>query len=203
MKAMWDQPQRDPIWLELDRPRRDDETADAMALYYLMLLANPEPDGLVWGTYGMVADKDAVFLPTDLFVGFLEHNQQRFFEDRGALMILARLPHPQIAPMVRAHVAKSAYDNWPDVLIRYFAQIGSEPDILNAVGIMERNVDQFIQSLTKSDRVTSMDKYSREHYLNETKDALKSLGPTGSFKSAEQRLRTLSERITAAKVRAL
>lgn len=203
LKVMWDQPQRDPFWLTLDRPPRSGEALDAMALYFLMLLAHPEPDGLVWGGHGMSADQDAVFLPPDLFIGFLGHNQKRFFEHSGANMILLLLPHPQVAPIVRAHVTKGAYDNRPVVLIRYFALLGLEPDVLNAVGIMEKSVDQFIQSLTKPERGTSMVEYEREHYLNETKNALKGLGPPGSFKAAEQRLRVLSARITAAKVRTL
>ncbi len=173
-----------------------------MALNYLMLLADPEPDGLVWGTFGMVADKNAEFLPAELFVGFLEHNQQFFNDNRGALMILARLPHPQIATTVRACIAKGLYDNWPDVLIRYFAKLGSEPDILIAVGLMEKNVDGFIQALKKHDRDTSNDKYWHEGYVNEIKDALKCLAAAGSFETAERRLNDLSKRLADIQIKA-
>jgi hypothetical protein len=200
LKVMWDHPQADPFWLKLDRPRRGSETADAMALYYLMLLADPEPDGLVWGTFGISADKATAFLPTDLFVGFIEHNQQRIFDDWGALKILILLPHSKIARMVRAHVAKGVYDRGPDALIRYFVQIGSEPDILNAVGLMEKNVDKFVQSMAKPGRDKSGDNYTCERYRKETKDSLKDLGSPGTFKLAEQRLKKLSERLASVQI---
>lgn len=206
LKTMLNHPNNDPFWLRLDRPRSDHKIgsadtrqSNALALHYLMLLANPEPDGLIWGAFGLNIVEEAAFLPPELFVGFIEHNPQRIFEDRGALMILALLPHPQIAPMIRVHAAKGAYDNWPDVLIRYFAHLGSEPDILNAVSIMERNADQFIKSLGEPGHNSSNDTYLREHYLRESNDALKTLSASGMFKASEQRLRALSKQVATVK----
>jgi hypothetical protein len=49
LNGMWERPQTDSFWPHLDRPIRGTETGDSMALYYLMLLADPEPDALIWG----------------------------------------------------------------------------------------------------------------------------------------------------------
>jgi hypothetical protein len=147
-----------------------------------------------------VADKDAAFLPTELFVGFLEHNQQRVFEGR-ALAILLLLPHPKIAAIIRAHRAKGFYDGWSAALIRYFAQLGLEPEVLNGVEGMEKEVDEFIKSLSESGRDATMDIYSRDHQVEKIREAVKCLGSSSEFKVAKQRLGALAVRVEAVKIR--
>lgn len=201
LKGMWDRPQQDAFWLGLSRPDETTMPLEAMSLYYLMLMADPEPDSMVWSGFGRGEAKDAAFLPADLFVGFLEHYRQSFTEHDGALRILLRLPDPRIAPAVRAYVAKGLYDNSPGLLIRYFAQLGMEQDVLVAVSKIEKGVDSFINSLSKPKPDAFTDYYSRKRCRDDVSDALSHLGAQAKFKEAEERLQALVARLEAVKIK--
>lgn len=202
LQKMWQDPQDRVVWLTLARPAQEDRTPETLAFYYLMLLASPEPDNFVWGSFAMdMPEKGDGFLPPDLFVGFLGGGQQRpWWGQTREFMILASLPHPQIAPVIRALAQKGTYDNVPRVLVRYFVRLKSEPDILNAVGLLEMRVEQFVQSIGKPESDASNIGYNLKYYREETAEALAQVGTSGELKAAQARLNELARRLEAIRV---
>lgn len=197
LRMMWQQPQGSIVWLTLDRPAKEDRTPEMLAFYYLMLMASPEPDVFVWGSFAMdTPDQGDGFLPPDLFVGFLGGGQPRHWWGKTRpFMILASLPHPQIAPMIRALAQKGIYDHVPEVLVRYFVRLKMELDVAAAVGILEKSVEKFLQSMTKAEADPSVISFDLKRYQDKTAEALAQIGMAGEFKQAEVRLNALLQRL--------
>jgi hypothetical protein len=66
---------------------------------------------------------------------------------------------------------------------------------------MEKEVDEFIKSLSESGRDATMDIYSRDHQVEKIREAVKCLGSSSEFKVAKQRLGALAVRVEAVKIR--
>lgn len=133
LSRTFEEPTPDPFWIHF--PRSDiGSQAFEESLRQLLMLADPEPDSFVWGTFG-IGVRPPPLLP-EVFVPYLQSSHAMALADKPhAFDVLLSLPHPAVVPVIRAGIranprrARAAFE--------FFAVLKAAEDLDFILGAVE------------------------------------------------------------------
>jgi hypothetical protein len=133
-------PDTDPFWVSLS-PHPNSTSLLIRSVSLLLVLAAPEPDALAWESFGFRIQKNQLKLFPEVLLPYLRQRGLPDFEkNAGALTLVSRFPHPEIAAMLRNHLPK----NQPTLLFEYFADLGLVDDLPVILKDLETQIEQFL-----------------------------------------------------------
>ncbi len=136
---------------------------DVRSVYFLIALADDEPDSLVWRTFGLPDDID---LNANMFAAYVEKNMNRDYSAWPRLKLLLAVPHTKVAPLIQAALKSERNMYRLGVYFRFFVRLG---DYDNAYTVLET-----FQALAFDDTIAKLSNERKKEYQERLFHLLKS-----------------------------